>query len=121
MLASPARSRSTANPLTPPAVLLSGGETTVTIGSKATGRGGRNTTFLLGLALALDGRAGIWGIAGDTDGIDGMDDVAGAILGARYAGASPGARVSTRAACSPPMTVTGSSMLSATRSASAPR
>ena len=67
-------------PVRPPAVLLSGGETTVTIGSSATGRGGRNTTFLLGLALALDGRAGIWGIAGDTDGIDGMDDVAGAIL-----------------------------------------
>ena len=67
-------------PVSPPTVLLSGGETTVTIGSKATGRGGRNTTFLLGLALALNGRAGIWGIAGDTDGIDGMDDVAGAIL-----------------------------------------
>jgi hydroxypyruvate reductase len=67
-------------PVTPPAVLLSGGETTVTIGSNATGRGGRNTTFLLGLALALDGRAAIWGIAGDTDGIDGMDDIAGAML-----------------------------------------
>jgi glycerate 2-kinase len=67
-------------PVAPPAVLLSGGETTVTIGSKAAGRGGRNTTFLLGLALALDGRGGVWGIAGDTDGIDGMDDVAGAML-----------------------------------------
>jgi glycerate-2-kinase len=67
-------------PVVRPAVLLSGGETTVTIGSKAAGRGGRNTTFLLGLALSLDGRAGIWGIAGDTDGIDGMDDVAGAML-----------------------------------------
>jgi glycerate 2-kinase len=67
-------------PVSPPAVLLSGGETTVTIGANATGRGGRNSTFLLGLALALDGRAGIWGIAGDTDGIDGMDDVAGAML-----------------------------------------
>jgi glycerate 2-kinase len=67
-------------PVAPPAVLLSGGETTVTIGSKATGRGGRNTTFLLGLALALDGRTGIWGIAGDTDGIDGTDDIAGAML-----------------------------------------
>jgi glycerate 2-kinase len=67
-------------PVVPPAVLLSGGETTVTIGAKAAGRGGRNTTFLLGLALSLDGRAGIWGIAGDTDGIDGTDDVAGAVL-----------------------------------------
>ena len=64
----------------PPAVLLSGGETTVTMRSNAIGQGGRNTTFLLGLALALDGSAGIWGLAGDTDGIDGMDDVAGAIL-----------------------------------------
>jgi glycerate 2-kinase len=67
-------------PIKAPAVLLSGGETTVTIGSNAVGSGGRNTTFLLGLALALGGAAGIWGIAGDTDGIDGMDDVAGAIL-----------------------------------------
>ena len=49
-------------------------------GRNAAGRGGRNTTFLLGLALALDGRDGIWGIAGDTDGIDGMDDIAGAIF-----------------------------------------
>jgi hydroxypyruvate reductase len=67
-------------PVLSPAVLLSGGETTVTIRSKPSGRGGRNTTFLLGLALALEGRAGIWGIAGDTDGIDGLDDVAGAML-----------------------------------------
>jgi hydroxypyruvate reductase len=67
-------------PIAPPAVLLSGGETTVTLGSGATGRGGRNTTFLLGLALALDGNPGIWALAGDTDGIDGMDDIAGAML-----------------------------------------
>lgn len=67
-------------PVAPPAVLLSGGETTVTIGSQGSGRGGRNTTFLLGLALALDGRPGIWGLAGDTDGIDGLDDIAGATL-----------------------------------------
>jgi hydroxypyruvate reductase len=72
--------RAHGEPAAPPALLLSGGETTVTIGSNTTGRGGRNTTFLLGLALALDGAAGIWAIAGDTDGIDGMDDVAGAIL-----------------------------------------
>ena len=52
----------------------------MTIGSHATGHGGRNTTFLLGLALALDGHSGIWALAGDTDGIDGMDDIAGAVL-----------------------------------------
>jgi glycerate 2-kinase len=67
-------------PLPPPAVMLSGGETTVTMSGKATGKGGRNTTFLLGLAIALDGAPGIWAAAGDTDGIDGMDDVAGALL-----------------------------------------
>jgi hydroxypyruvate reductase len=72
--------RAHGEPLKPPAILLSGGETTVTIGSSAMGSGGRNTTFLLGLALALDGAAGVWAIAGDTDGIDGMDDIAGAIL-----------------------------------------
>jgi len=67
-------------PVERPAVLLSGGETTVTIASKTDGHGGRNTTFLLGLALALDGADGIWAFAGDTDGIDGMDDIAGAML-----------------------------------------
>ncbi|MSP00292.1 MAG: glycerate kinase [Acetobacteraceae bacterium] len=81
VLAGIARSiRRHGEPAAPPAILLSGGETTVTLGSKATGRGGRNTTFLLGLAIALDGAAGTWAIAGDTDGIDGMDDVAGAIM-----------------------------------------
>jgi glycerate 2-kinase len=67
-------------PLQPPAVLLSGGETTVTMSRDAPGKGGRNTTFLLGLAIALDGAPGIWATAGDTDGIDGMDEIAGAIL-----------------------------------------
>jgi len=67
-------------PLAPPAVLLSGGETTVTLGSAPAGHGGRNTEFLLALAVALDGAAGIWAMAGDTDGVDGMDEVAGAIL-----------------------------------------
>jgi len=71
-------------PLHPPAVLLSGGETTVTMpndpAGTAAGKGGRNTTFLLGLAIALDGAPGIWAAAGDTDGIDGMDEIAGALL-----------------------------------------
>ena len=73
--------RGHAAPLAPPAVLLSGGETTVTIGAGPAGRGGRNTEFLLGLAVALDGTAGIWAAAGDTDGIDGTEDAAGALIG----------------------------------------
>jgi glycerate 2-kinase len=61
-------------------VILSGGETTVTIGKGPAGHGGRNTEFLLGLAIALGGAAGIWAVAGDTDGLDGMDDITGAIV-----------------------------------------
>jgi hydroxypyruvate reductase len=59
-------------------VLLSGGETTVTV--RGHGRGGRNVEFLLSLAVALEGRAGIHAIAGDTDGVDGMEENAGAYL-----------------------------------------
>jgi len=66
-------------PAPPPCVLLSGGETTVTV--RGSGRGGRNAEFLLALALALDGRAGIHAIACDTDGIDGSEDNAGALIG----------------------------------------
>ncbi|MGE0416893.1 MAG: glycerate kinase [Acetobacteraceae bacterium] len=66
-------------PVAPPAVLLSGGETTVTVAGKA-GKGGRNTEFLLGLAVALQGARNIWAIAGDTDGIDGTENAAGAIV-----------------------------------------
>jgi glycerate 2-kinase len=73
--------RAHGEPLAPPAVLLSGGEATVTIGAAPAGRGGRNTEFLLGLAVALQGRAGVWAIAGDTDGIDGTEDAAGALIG----------------------------------------
>ncbi|MBK7136702.1 MAG: glycerate kinase [Rhodocyclales bacterium] len=65
-------------PLAPPCVLLSGGETTVTV--KGQGRGGRNAEFLLALAVALDGAAHIHAIACDTDGIDGSEDNAGAWL-----------------------------------------
>ncbi|MDY0924416.1 glycerate kinase [Leclercia sp. CFBP8987] len=67
-------------PVKGPAVLLSGGETTVTIGNAGAGRGGRNTEFLLALACALKGEAGIYAIAGDSDGIDGTEDAAGAIV-----------------------------------------
>jgi hydroxypyruvate reductase len=66
-------------PAAPPCVLLSGGETTVTL--RAKGRGGRNSEFLLSLAIALDGLAGVHAIACDTDGIDGSEDNAGAIIG----------------------------------------
>jgi glycerate 2-kinase len=65
-------------PVSPPAVLLSGGETTVTVSGR--GRGGRNVEFLLALALALDGADGISALACDTDGIDGTEDNAGAIV-----------------------------------------
>ena len=66
-------------PLKVPAVLLSGGETTVTIRGKG-GRGGRNAEFMLALAISLDGHAGIYAIACDTDGIDGSEDNAGAVM-----------------------------------------
>jgi hydroxypyruvate reductase len=65
-------------PAAAPCVLLSGGETTVTV--RGGGRGGRNVEFLLSLAIELAGEAGIWAIAGDTDGIDGIDDAAGALV-----------------------------------------
>ena len=67
-------------PVAAPAVLLSGGETTVSIGRGTAGRGGRNTEFLLGLAVALAGAPNIWAIAGDSDGIDGTEDSAGALI-----------------------------------------
>ena len=65
-------------PFTSPCVLLSGGETTVTV--RGNGRGGRNVEFLLALAVALDGHRGIYAIAGDTDGVDGQEEIAGAWL-----------------------------------------
>jgi len=84
-------------PRPPPCVLLSGGETTVTLGAAAAGRGGRNTEFLLALACQLAGRPGITALAGDTDGIDGTQDAAGALITpttlarARQAGLDPSA------------------------------
>lgn len=66
------------HPVPPPCVLISGGETTVTVRGK--GRGGRNAEFLLALAVELAGEAGIHAIACDTDGIDGSEDNAGAAV-----------------------------------------
>ena len=68
-------------PITPPCVLLSGGETTVTVGdSGGETRGGRNSEFALALAIALDGANGIHALAADTDGIDGTGPHAGALV-----------------------------------------
>ena len=65
-------------PFTPPCVILSSGETTVTV--RGRGRGGRNVEFLLSLGVALDGLAGVHALAGDTDGVDGAEEIAGALL-----------------------------------------
>lgn len=66
-------------PFARPCVILSGGETTVTVRSKG-GRGGRASEFLLGCAIALQGAPGVYVLAADTDGIDGIEDNAGAIV-----------------------------------------
>jgi hydroxypyruvate reductase len=66
-------------PFAKPCVILSGGETTVTVKSKG-GRGGRATEFLLGCAIALQGEPGVHVLAADTDGIDGVEDNAGAVV-----------------------------------------
>ena len=65
-------------PFARPCVLLSGGETTVTVSGN--GRGGRNVEFLLSLGIALQGASGVYAMAGDTDGVDGQDEIAGAFL-----------------------------------------
>ena len=65
-------------PAMPPCAIISGGETTVTV--KGTGAGGRNVEYLLSLALKLNGAENIHALAGDTDGIDGAREVAGAII-----------------------------------------
>ena len=65
-------------PFQRPCILLSGGETTVTV--RGQGRGGRNVEFLLSLAIALDGNPGIHALAGDTDGVDGLEEIAGAYV-----------------------------------------
>jgi len=66
-------------PFKAPCVILSGGETTVTVKAKG-GRGGRATEFLLGAAIALAGEPDVFVLAADTDGIDGVEDNAGAIV-----------------------------------------
>jgi glycerate 2-kinase len=76
------------SPFIKPCVILSGGETTVTVrspsvkagGKQREGRGGRAGEFCMGLALALQGQDNVWALAADTDGIDGMEDNAGAIV-----------------------------------------
>lgn len=69
-------------PFGKPCVILSGGETTVTVRRRegAAGRGGRATEFLLGCAIALQAEPNVWALAGDTDGIDGVESNAGAIV-----------------------------------------
>jgi len=80
-------------PFSKPVVLLSGGETTVTLRGK--GRGGRNAEFLLALAIAIDGSERVTALAADTDGIDGSEDNAGAFVDGttatrlRHAGIDP--------------------------------
>jgi glycerate 2-kinase len=66
-------------PFVAPCVLLSGGETTVTV--RGTGRGGRNVEYLLSLAVALEGHPRIYALAGDTDGVDGQEEIAGGCIG----------------------------------------
>ena len=83
------------SPARKPCVLLSGGETTVTV--RGQGRGGRNTEFLLALALALDGAPGIDALAADTDGIDGSEDNAGAFVGPDTPARAKAAGINVRA------------------------
>lgn len=71
------QARHRGQPARPPCVLLSGGETTVTV--RGGGRGGRNAEFLLALAAALDDLPGVFALAADTDGIDGTESNAGAL------------------------------------------
>jgi glycerate-2-kinase len=84
-------------PVAPPAVLLSGGETTVTLHG-AKGAGGRNGECLLGLVAALAGHPGIWALMADTDGIDGSESNAGAVAGPDTIGRSGAAGVDPIAA-----------------------
>ena len=83
-------------PTEPPCVLISGGETTVTIKSPG-GKGGPNTDFLLSMAIALDGAPNIYALAGDTDGVDGSEDNAGALIYPDTLQRAEAARISAKA------------------------
>jgi len=83
-------------PFAKPALLLSGGETTVTL--RGTGKGGRNAEFLLAFALAIEGVPGIAALAADTDGIDGSEDNAGAVADGTSAARMRAAGIDPRAA-----------------------
>ena len=83
-------------PVQPPCVLLSGGETTVTV--RGAGRGGRNVECLLSLAIGLDGAAGVHALMADTDGVDGREDIAGALLGPHTLARARAAGLDARAA-----------------------
>ncbi|MBK9081321.1 MAG: glycerate kinase [Rhizobiales bacterium] len=83
-------------PFARPCLLLSGGETTVTLRGK--GRGGRNVEFLLALAVALEGEAGVYALAGDTDGVDGIEEIAGAVATPTTLARAAAAGVSAKAA-----------------------
>jgi glycerate 2-kinase len=83
-------------PFTRPVVLLSGGETTVTVRGK--GKGGRNAEFLLAFALAIEGIDGITALAADTDGIDGSEDNAGAFADGSSASRMRAAGIDPRSA-----------------------
>lgn len=72
------QARTHGQPAPAPCVLLSGGETTVTV--RGQGRGGRNVECLLSAAIALDGAKNVYGLAGDTDGVDGQEEIAGALI-----------------------------------------
>lgn len=79
-------------PVSRPCVLLSGGETTVTV--RGNGRGGRNVELLLSMAIALDGQDGVYALSADTDGIDGAEPVAGAVICPHTLGAVEAAGIS---------------------------
>jgi hydroxypyruvate reductase len=83
-------------PVAPPCVLLSGGETTVTV--RGGGRGGPNVELLLSMALALRGLPGVYALAADTDGVDGAEEVAGALIGPDVLARGAAAGMDARAA-----------------------
>ena len=67
-------------PFQRPCILLSGGETTVTLHDHCSGKGGRNVEFLLAFGVSLQGLPGVYALAADTDGVDGLEEIAGAVL-----------------------------------------